>query len=200
MMTRSVNLELRLTLAGPDSQITSSLCAHCPHSTAGCCVAPPPLSFADLGRIVQHGGRDWLLGELANGNLVRSSRGLPLKRTKGRTSDVRGAPRLTRCVFHGPLGCTIPETRRSVTCNVYICESALEKGRAKPERDTARAARLAHAEIVKEQVRLVEQLTARVHERYPAGEIDPPYDAAFFDWLGELHASLMETATSPGTS
>jgi hypothetical protein len=141
---------LRLTVLGADSQTASSLCAHCPHSAAGCCVAPPPLTFADLGRIAKHGGREWLLAEIAAKRLAPAAHGLTITRRKARVSKERGAPRVVTCVFHGPAGCTIEATRRSVTCNMYICESALTDDRS--EADLARSIRGAHARVMADHV------------------------------------------------
>jgi hypothetical protein len=186
---------LRLTVLGPDSQIGSSLCAQCPHSPAGCCVAPPPLTLTDLARIVKHGGRDWLVDELAAKRLVRAERGLGIARKKARISDARGAPRLTKCVFHGPSGCTIHETRRSVTCNMYICESALTEN--KTESELARTAREAHARIMSEQVRIGERLLSEMSAAFPEG---PVFDAAFFDWLVFAYERALITEPVPPLS
>ena len=169
---------LRLTRKGPDSQIASSLCASCPHSPAGCCIAPPNLRFTDLARIVGLGGRDWLLAELAAGTLETEPRGLSIRRVTGRATDARGAPRIRKCAFHGSSGCTIDESRRSVTCNLYICESALHTD--KLDADVARAARTLHAAVVADLVHVGTELEARVRDTFPEG---PAYDAAFFDWL-----------------
>jgi len=186
---------LRLTLLGADSQTGSSLCAKCPHSAAGCCVAPPPLTLTDLARILKHDGREWLLAELASKRLEPSERGLSIRRTKARVSGERGAPRLTKCVFHGVTGCTIEHTRRSVTCNMYICESALTEDKA--ESAVAGDIRDAHARIMSDQVRLGERLIEAMSKAYPEG---PPYDAAFFDWLVFTYEQALITETVPPLS
>lgn len=186
---------LRLALLGADSQIASTLCARCPHTAAGCCVAPPPLGLADLGRIVARGGQEFLLAELGAGRLVPAESGLRIRRTKGRTSDERGAPRLVKCAFHGPSGCTIAEDRRSVTCNVYICESALHE--EKSERAVAREAERAHAAIVEAHVAVGRELATEVRARYPEG---PPYDTVFFAWLGEAYSALVTAAARSATA
>jgi hypothetical protein len=177
---------LRLTVLGTDSSIGSSLCASCPHSPAGCCVAPPPLSFADLGRIVSLGGRDWLLHELSRGNLTPHDRGLQLRRRKGRAhGDARGAPRVSKCVFHGPGGCTIAHSQRSATCNLYICDSALHQRDA--DRQTSRDARALHGSISAQLIAITDRLRARLRDECPEG---PTYDASFFDWLGNAFLEI----------
>ena len=59
----------RLTLAGPDTAVVSSLCGGCPYGPRGCCVAPPRYAWSDVARVVLGGGRDWLLAAIARGEL-----------------------------------------------------------------------------------------------------------------------------------
>lgn len=177
---------LRLKLAGPHTTVTSSLCARCPHSPAGCCVAPPRFDWSDLGRVVLLGGGTWLVEQLARGRLRRNAHGLTLQRVKGRVLAAPDSPRVTKCVFHdGSVGCTIPESRRPATCNFYVCESALEEG----EREGADASlvRRAHDGAIERFVEWDATLAEAVRTRWPEG---PPYDDAFFAWLGEAFAHL----------
>ena len=179
---------LRLKLAGPHTTVTSSLCARCPHSPAGCCVAPPRYDWSDIGRVVTLGGRSWLVEQLALGHLQHNEHGLTLQRLKGRALPQPDSPRITKCVFHdGRSGCTIPESRRPATCNFYVCESALTEG----ERDGANADRVreAHDATVASFVRWDASLTETIRARWPEG---PPYDDAFFAWLGDAFSRLVD--------
>lgn len=151
----------------------SSVCARCPHSPAGCCVAPPPLDWSDIGRILDHGGRDWLLSEIAAGNLRPIATGLSILRRKGRaTAD---GPVLMKCIYHQAQGCSIPHNRRPATCNYYVCDAALEGPAAEVER-----ARTLHDRLVHMFSRWDKLLARRIRTIWPAG---PPYDEAFLDWL-----------------
>jgi len=171
---------LRLTLAGPHTKILSTLCAACPYSPAGCCVAPPRLDWSDIGRIVTLGGRDWLLEELAAKRLVVGERWLSILRTKRPLSP--GGPREAACVYHGPTGCTIAHDRRSATCNYYVCDA----GRAG---DDEVHARTVHDELVASFVAWDASITKRVAATWPEG---PTFDAAFLDWLGTTFAELAQ--------
>jgi hypothetical protein len=172
---------LRLTLAGPHTTITASLCAACPYSPAGCCVAPPRLDWSDIGRVVALGGRDWLLAELAAGRLVVGERWLSVTRPK-RPLGPRG-PREAACVYHGPSGCTIPHGRRSATCNYYVCDAARARGGGG---DAARAEEV-HDQLVARFVAWDAEITRRVAATSPEG---PRFDAPFLDWLGEVFTEL----------
>jgi hypothetical protein len=176
---------IRLTLAGPDTTILSSLCAACPFSAAGCCVAPPRLDWSDVGRIVAHGGRDWLLEEIAAERLTVGERWLVVTRRK-RVMAAGAGPRLTACVYLGDTGCTIAHERRSATCNYYVCDDALKEGGA----DGARA-RAAHDELVGKFVAWDAEIAERVATCWPEG---PAIDAPFLDWLGATVAELTATA------
>lgn len=171
---------LTLRVLGPHSHVLSTLCPECPYAAAGCCRAPPRLDWSDLGRIVSLGGRDWLLGEIAAGRLRPIERGLAKTRRK---LQVRvDGPRDYACVYLGREGCTIPSERRAATCNYYVCEAAIEAGGAR-----GADARALHDRLVAAYVRWDEALVTEITARYPEGS---PYDAAFFDWLGETFSDL----------
>lgn len=129
---------LRLTLAGPDTLLTSPLCAKCPSGPAGCCAAPPAVAWADIGRIVRHGGGDWLLAEIASGRLRPCPRGLAIARIQG--------PHGLACTYLGERGCELSPDRRSVTCNEYLCEDAFAAAERASD-PSAAAARAAHARL-----------------------------------------------------
>ena len=129
---------LRLTLAGPDTLLTSPLCARCPSGPAGCCAAPPAVAWADIGRIVRHGGGDWLLAEIASGRLRPCPRGLAIARIQG--------PHGLACTYLGERGCELSPDRRSVTCNEYLCEDAFVAAERASD-PSAAAARAAHARL-----------------------------------------------------
>lgn len=171
---------LHLTLAGPDTKLLSSLCAACPYSPAGCCVAPPRLDLSDIGRIVAHGGRDWLLEEIAKKRIALGERWLSVTRPK--RPLVPGGAREAACVYHGPTGCTIAHDRRSATCNYYLCDAA--RAGSGPDETRARAA---HDELVEKFVGWDAEINRRVAERWPAGLT---FDAAFLDWLGATFTEL----------
>lgn len=172
---------IRLTIvgAGPDTKILSSLCSACPYSAAGCCVAPPRLDWSDVGRIVAHGGRDWLLEEIAAKRLVIGERWLSVSRPK--RTLVPGGPRQAGCVYHAPTGCTIPHDRRSATCNYYVCDAGLAG-------EHEARAREVHDDLVKSFVGWDAEITARVAATWPEGR--PPFDGAFLDWLGATFTEL----------
>jgi hypothetical protein len=170
---------LRLTLAGAHTLLTSTLCARCPQGPAGCCASPPAVAFADIGRIVRLGGRDFLLGELAAGRLRPIPRGLAILRASP------AGDRDARCVYHGPAGCSIPHDRRSATCNYYICDDAFAFA-GEGEGEAQRCGGLAEARRVHDRLTALYgqwdiAIGERVRSRYPGG---PPWDADFFDWLG----------------
>lgn len=173
---------LHLTLAGPHTKILSSLCAACPYSAAGCCVAPPRLDWSDIGRIVSLGGRDWLLDEIAARRLVIGERWLAVTRPK--RPLVPGGPREAACVYHGATGCTIPHDRRSATCNYYVCDAA------RAGEHEARALEV-HEELVDRFVAWDAEITSRVAAAWPDG---PPFDAPFLDWLGTTFTELSSRA------
>jgi hypothetical protein len=171
---------LRLTIAGPDTKLLSSLCAACPYSPAGCCVAPPRLDLSDIGRIVAHGGRDWLLAEIAQKRIAVGERWLFVARPK--RPLVPGGAREAACVYHGATGCTIPHERRSATCNYYLCDAARAG-----DGDDAALARATHDDLVAKFVGWDAEITSRVAASWPEG---PTFDAAFLDWLGETFTEL----------
>ena len=174
---------IRLAVLGPETTILSSLCTACPHSPAGCCVAPPRLDLADVGRIVSLGGRDWLLGELAAGRLVRvaGERWLVILRV-----SPNGA--YARCGYHAETGCTIPHERRPATCNFYVCEEALVEGADVRAREVA-------SDLVERFIAWDETLAARAEAR------GITYDAPFLDWLGETFRAITQRpSSSPASS
>jgi hypothetical protein len=160
----------------------SSLCAACPYSPAGCCVAPPRLDWSDIGRVVSLGGRDWLLEQIAARRMVVGERWLSVSRPK--RPLVPGGPREAACVYHGPSGCTIPHDRRSATCNYYVCDAARAG-------DHEARAREAHEDLVKRFIAWDAEITTRVARAWPEG---PTFDAAFLDWLGTTFTELVGRA------
>jgi len=188
---------VRLSILGPDSLLLSDLCAECPQGPAGCCKAPPEADWSDIGRIVSRGGRDFLLAHLALGNLLPKDRGLALRRVRKREAPTE--PKLNKCVFHGPGGCTIDHSKRPATCNYFLCEDAFVAGeRADQENglSKAREARKAHAHLRALYEAWDADLSARIASRYPDG---PPFDGAFLDWLGAMFDSFMQDAEKPAT-
>ncbi len=153
---------LRVLRAGRDTTILTTLCTACPHGAKGCCVVPPRLALADIARIVAHGGRDWLLGELAAGRIVAKDAWLILTRAEA-------------CVYLGEHGCTIAHERRPATCNFYVCESALEAGD-----ESAATARAARDKIESDYARWDAELTALSQARAPDGIV---FDASTLDRL-----------------
>ena len=153
------------------------MCGRCPQGSTGCCAAPPVVAWADLGRIVLLGGRDWLLAELAAGRLYPCPRGLALARVDNPDAETTG--REKKCVYHSAVGCSIPADRRSATCNYYVCDEAWEES---PESRGLRAARTTQERLTASYAEWDLRLGARVRARFPVG---PPWDAVFFDWLGE---------------
>lgn len=171
---------LTIRVQGAHTHVLSTLCSACPYAAAGCCRAPPRLDWSDIGRVVSKGGRDWLLAEMAAGRLRRIDRGLALERRK--TLPRAGGPREVACVYLGERGCTIDAARRPATCNYYVCDEAITDGRAEGER-----ARAIHDALVKAFVAWDEATARRIASTWPEG---PPYDAAFFDWLGAAFEAL----------
>ena len=171
---------LHLTIAGPDTKLLSSLCAACPYSPAGCCVAPPRLDLSDVGRIVAHGGRDWLLAEIAAKRIAAGERWLNVARPK--RPLVPGGAREAACVYHAATGCTIPHDRRSATCNYYLCDAARAG-----DGDDAALARATHDELVAKFVAWDEEIGRRVAASWPDGTT---FDAPFLDWLGATFTEL----------
>ena len=131
---------IRLTLSGAHTRLESTLCGACPQGTVGCCVSPPALGWADVGRIVSSGGRDWILAEIAAGNLSPGPSGLEVRRERRRESAT--TPRRLKCVYHGPAGCTIAAEHRPSTCNYFLCADAFAEGGEARGEPTATRARI----------------------------------------------------------
>jgi hypothetical protein len=155
-------VRVRLSVLGPHTQIGSTVCAACPHSPAGCCTGPPPFAWPDVGR------------------LSYERTGLRIKRRRGLSRE--GGPRIAKCGYHGPTGCTISPDQRPATCNYYVCDAAL--GGA----SEAARAREVHAELAETFVAWEAELSARVARAYPDG---PALDEPFLDWLGEAFRALV---------
>lgn len=171
---------IRLERAGEHTRLHSSLCSQCPHGATGCCASPPGVDWSDIGRIMSLGGRDWLLEHLAAGNLRTGERGLLLKRVENTEGNAGVWP--TKCVYHGPQGCTIPPDRRAATCNYYICDDAFAFGGENQGEARAVSGREAHAVLMALYGRWDLELLEKVKGRWPAG---PPWDAEFLDWVGQ---------------
>ncbi len=171
---------LHLKIAGADTKLLSSLCAACPYSPAGCCVAPPRLDLSDVGRIVAHGGRDWLLAEIAAKRISAGERWLFVARPK--RPLVPGGAREAACVYHAATGCTIPHDHRSATCNYYLCDAARVGAGAEEA-----LARETHDQLVAKFVAWDEEIGRRVAASWPDG---PTFDATFLDWLGATFTEL----------
>ena len=170
---------IRLELSGANTRLHSTLCYQCPHGMTGCCASPPGVDWSDIGRIVTLGGRDWLLAELAAGRLRTGARGLLLKRIENDQTNHGVWP--TKCVYHGPQGCTIAPERRAATCNYYICDDAFLFGGENQDDPDAVAGREAHAVLMALYGRWDLEFLDQIAECW-AGS--PPWDAAFLDWLG----------------
>lgn len=170
---------LRLTLLGADSLLCSELCANCPEGPAGCCVAPPEVDFSDVGRIVGHGGLDFLLSQIALKNLLPTETGLRVRRVKRREASTEPLER--KCVFHGKGGCTIRHEFRPATCNYFLCEHAFQKG----EGGDSMLARRAHGALRAFYERVDAELLEEARKSFPDGIA---WNAAFLEWLGERFA------------
>lgn len=166
---------VRLTLLGPHTRVHASLCASCPSGPAGCCAAPPGLSWADIGRIASLGGAAWLVEEIRRHRLRRGPRGLITDRPQN-----NGESR--KCVYHGEQGCTIDAQHRSAACNYYVCSDALAEGG--PE---ALSAELACTAWTVQYAAWDEALFAEIGSwaRWPDGE-----EEALFEKLGRLFSDI----------
>lgn len=190
--TERRRLALVVDARGADTILGASLCAACPHSAAGCCVAPPRMDWSDLARVVAHGGRDWVLAQIAAKNLVSAARGLSLRRVKGLAG--RGGPRVAKCVFHdAERGCTIAHDRRPATCNYYVCESVLEDAREVGREDAVTHARKVQAELIEAFVRWDEELDREILAAHGGS---PTLDVAFLEWLSDRWRKLASNERS----
>lgn len=191
---------LTLTILGADSVFGAQTCAHCWYSPAGCCVTPPRYDWSDLGRVVSHGGRDWLLARIGDGSLVPVEHGFAVRRRHEPLDPEHPAHGIIKCTFHtSSAGCSIEETRRPATCNFYMCTQSLDAAaEAGDSRDAERALRV-HDRLVDRLAAWDAVLHARVVQEWPA---DRRQTAAFFTWLGKafsaLHASTLAMGDSLG--
>ncbi|TKC99589.1 hypothetical protein [Polyangium fumosum] len=172
---------IRLELAGVHTLLLSPLCARCPHGRAGCCEAPPAVAWADIGRIVSLGGRDFLLAEIHEGRLVPQTRGLSIRRAPP------SGPFPERCGYLGEAGCVLPPDRRSATCNYYLCDEAFAAAENEGDPRVPRGRKM-HDRLTTLFGRWDLELAEAIGARYPRGA---PWDAEFLDWLGaELTARV----------
>ena len=181
---------IRLEIVGPTTHLLATTCAACPHNAAGCCVSPPVHGWADVGRVVLGGGKAFLQDQLAAKNLHPTSRGLALRRARGRHSGTE--PRQNKCVYHGATGCTLASSLRPSTCNYYLCEEAYrEAGEPRGEPDAV-AARQAQTPLAGLYSAWNRELAARIAELWPEG---PSWSEGFLDWLGtEMERRLGQAA------
>jgi hypothetical protein len=180
---------IRLELTGEHTRIHSSLCMQCPHGPTGCCASPPGVDWSDVGRIVTLGGTDWLLEQLAAGNLTRGARGLLIKRIENQETNWGVWP--TKCVYHGAQGCTIAPDRRAATCNYYICDEAFAYGGENQGVEAAVLGREAHATLMSLYGRWDLDLKAQVEAKWPGGA---PWDADFLVWVGAAYQRQVSAA------
>jgi hypothetical protein len=181
--------KIRLALAPPHTRIHADLCGRCPQGSTGCCAAPPVFAWADLGRIVVLGGREWLLDEIAAGRLYPCARGLAITRVDN--PDAAESGRAKKCGYHGSSGCTIGEDRRSATCNYFVCDDAFDDAHAE-ELGTTRRARKVHARLTEDYGRWDLEIAARL------GGTPPRWDRALFDRLGALFVEIALRQGEPG--
>ncbi|HLO03064.1 MAG TPA: hypothetical protein VK191_08155 [Symbiobacteriaceae bacterium] len=170
---------------GEHTRLHSGLCWQCPHGSTGCCASPPGVDWSDIGRIVTLGGRDWLLAQLAAGNLRTGERGLLLKRVANDQGNAGTWP--TKCVFHGPTGCTIKPEQRAATCNYYLCDDAFLWGGETQGKREAVQAREAHATLMALFGRWDLEILEQVKRKWKGA----PWNAAFLDWVGERYKKLV---------
>lgn len=177
---------IRLEPAGVHTRLHSALCYQCPHGPTGCCASPPGVDWSDIGRIVRLGGGGWLLEAIGAGELRPGPRGLLLRRVANPEANAGVWP--TKCVYHGPQGCTIPPERRAATCNYYICDDAFLYGGENQGDREAVAGREIHATLMTLYGRWDLELLERVNQRWPGG---PTWDLPFLDWVGEEFERLI---------
>jgi hypothetical protein len=191
---------IRLELAGAHTRLGSTLCAECPQGPIGCCAGPPDLGLSDVGRIVALGGRDWILAEIAAGNLLPAPPrgdppvppGLTLRRVRRRESA--DTPRRKKCVYHRLGGCTVPPSRRAATCNYFLCaDTFVDGGEAKGDPDAALARVLAD-DLRARYTRWDEDIAARLGVAFPEWR----WDASLLDWLGQVFEALADEARTAG--
>lgn len=180
---------IRLEMANEHTRLHSTLCMQCPHGSTGCCASPPGVDWADIGRIVGLGEREWLLEQIATGRLHRGARGLLIERVTNREANAGVWP--TKCVYHGPQGCTIQPEQRSATCNYYICDDAFAVGGEQQGDSDAVQGREIHAILMALYGRWDIALGERIATCYSNGA---PWDGPFLDWVGTEYARLVRGA------
>lgn len=185
-MSRPEPSYLVVEAAGVHTRLHAGLCYQCPHGSTGCCASPPGVDWSDIGRIVSLGGREWLLEQLAAGNLRTGERGLLLKRVENDQGNAGTWP--TKCVYHGPSGCTIRPELRAATCNYYLCDEAFLWGGEPAGRPEAVKAREAHATLMALYGRWDLEIMEQVKRGWPEGA---PWDADFLDWVSERYTKLV---------
>lgn len=128
------------------------------------------------------GGRDFLLGEITEGRLVpgKDNAWLNLPRRPH-------ASGVSACVYLGVSGCTLEPERRSVTCNVYVCEEVLTRA----EGGSGAPARKLRDELETDLARWDAELESRAKTRWPEGHA---FDDVFLDWLGATFAEMLGLA------
>jgi len=165
--------------SGPDTVVLSGLCARCPYSAGGCCVAPPRYDLSDVARVVAHGGRDWLLAQLAAKRIRQAEGGYWLTLARPKRPLGEGCPREAACVFLTSSGCSIAHEQKPATCNYYVCDAAVAEDAAQ-----APTRREAHERLVQFFV----TLDAKLHEQVTNHWGDAfAFDAPHLDWLAEQY-------------
>jgi hypothetical protein len=181
---------IRLPVASEHPQLASTLCTECPQGPVGCCVGPPDHSRSDVAALVARGDRDFLLAEIAAGNLTPRASGLALRLVRRRESAT--TPRRRKCVYHRLGGCTLPPSRRPGTCNHFLCTDAYARACEGHGDGVAEEARAIHGSFVAASVSQSRALGERIVEAFPEG---PPWDAAFLDGLAA--GGVWSTSASP---
>jgi hypothetical protein len=126
------------------------------------------MAWADVARVVGHGGTAWLLQQIAAKNLLPFAQGLTLRRVRRRNLPTIDSPRVAKCTFHdGHTGCTIPATHRPATCNYYVCESVFEHATDEGHAGEVLLARAVHEALVQKFVAWDAHLDAFVKATYP---------------------------------
>ena len=95
-------------------------------------------------------------------------------------------PRRSKCVYHRLGGCTVPPSRRSATCNYFLCADAFAEG-GEPKGDpVALKARAIVDDLRPRYTRYDEEIAARFALAWP----EWMWDAPLLDWLGQAFEAL----------